>query len=75
MLGPGNQIPPRLWSEKRLADFGTIGASSYDHAPHGKRVVALMPAETPEGQQGQSHVTVLMNFFDELQRKVPANGK
>jgi len=31
-----------------------------------------MPAETPEGQQAQSHVVFLMNFADELQRRVPA---
>jgi serine/threonine protein kinase len=31
----------------------------------------LMPVETPEGQQAQNHVVFLMNFADELQRKVP----
>jgi hypothetical protein len=33
--------------------------------------VALMPVETAEAQKAQSHVTFLMNFSDELRRKVP----
>jgi serine/threonine-protein kinase len=61
---------PRLWSEKKLA--GIINVSrNVDLAPDGKRVIALMPVETPEAQQSQSHVIFLLNFFDELQRKVP----
>ena len=42
---------PRVWSDKRLADFGTIGFSNYDVAPDGKRIIALMPVDTPEAQQ------------------------
>jgi hypothetical protein len=30
----------------------------------------LMPATTPEAQQAQNHVICLMNFSDELRRKV-----
>ena len=60
---------PRVWSDKRLANLGIT--TNYDLAPDGKRIAALMPAE-PETQQAQSHVTFLMNFADELQRKVPA---
>jgi hypothetical protein len=40
-------------------------------APDGKRIAALMPAEAPEDQKAQSHVIFLMNFFDEVRRKVP----
>ena len=65
----------RVWSEKRLADFGIVGTGTYDVAPDGKRVAALMPVEAPETQQAQNHVIFLMNFFDELRRKVPLNGK
>jgi eukaryotic-like serine/threonine-protein kinase len=64
---------PRVWSDKRLADFGTIGISNYDVAPDGKRIAALMPVETPESQVPQSHVVFLENFADELQRKVPTS--
>jgi Tol biopolymer transport system component len=60
---------PRVWSDKQLGT--TLGAKNADPAPDGKRIVALMPVETAEGQKTQSHVTFLMNFFDELRRKVP----
>ncbi len=62
---------PRVWSDRQLANFGVVGINNYDLAPDGKRIVALMPVETPEGQQTQNHVIFLMNFADELQRKVP----
>lgn len=64
---------PRLWSEKRLANVGLF--RSYDVAPDGKRIVALMPAEGLEEQKAQNHVTFLLNFFDELRRRVPTEGK
>jgi eukaryotic-like serine/threonine-protein kinase len=61
---------PRAWSGKRLANVVGI-SSNYDPAPDGKRIAAVMPAETPEVQQAQNHVTFLLNFADELRRKVP----
>jgi Tol biopolymer transport system component len=65
---------PRVWSEKRLALVGSIGAvKNVDLAPDGKRVVALMPVETAEGQKVQTHVIFLENFFDEVRRKVAVN--
>ncbi|HYL36063.1 MAG TPA: protein kinase [Bryobacteraceae bacterium] len=63
---------PRLWCEKPIG--GTAGSNkNLDLAPDGKRIVALMPATEPKGaQEAQNHVVFLMNFFDELRRKVPA---
>jgi serine/threonine-protein kinase len=55
---------PRLWSD-------TVLARAFALAPDGKRVVALMSAEDPEGQKPQDHVIFLLNFFDELRRRVP----
>ena len=55
---------PRVWSEKRLADFGTVRDPTYDLAPDGKRIAALMPVEAPEEQKAQNHVIFLENFFD-----------
>ena len=52
-----------------------VGFQSYDLAPDGKRLAALMPVETPEEQQAQNHVIFLENFFDELRRKVPLGGR
>jgi hypothetical protein len=62
---------PRMWSEKRLAHVSTLG--NYDLAPDGKRIVALMPDESAEGQKAQNHVIFLQNFFDELRRRVPTS--
>jgi serine/threonine-protein kinase len=62
---------PRLWSEKPIG--GTAGTNkNLDLAPDGKRMVALMPAtEAKESQESQNHVVFLLNFFDELRRRVP----
>jgi serine/threonine-protein kinase len=60
---------PRLWSEKRLANLGAV--KSYDVAPDGQRIVALVPPENPGEQKAKNHVIFLFNFFDELRRKVP----
>lgn len=62
---------PRVWLEKQLAD-AQLAYSNYDVAPDGKRILALIPVDTPEAQQSQSHVVFLENFFDELKRKAPA---
>ncbi|MGD1097792.1 MAG: protein kinase, partial [Bryobacteraceae bacterium] len=62
---------PRLWSEKKLGGVVLATEKNFDLAPAGKRIAALMPAETPESQQSQNHVVFLENFSDELQRKVP----
>ncbi len=56
---------PRLWSDKRLANVGQW--RNYDLAPDGKHVIALMPLE---GREAQLRVTFLLNFFDELQRRL-----
>jgi hypothetical protein len=63
---------PRLWSGKRLVSLVT---KTYDLAPDGKRIVALMPEANVAQQRGSSHVIFLENFFDELRRRVPVSGK
>ena len=65
---------PRLWSDRELPNTGIIGGSNYDVAPDGKRVAVLMPVELPDAQ-AQHHVVFLGNFFDELRRSVPLDGK
>lgn len=60
---------PRLWSERRLANVAPPW--SYAVAPDGKGMVALMPADAPEQEAAQHHVNFLLNFFDELRRRVP----
>ena len=55
---------PRMWSEKQLGTAG--GSLNVDLAPDGKRIAALMPVETAEGQKAQNHVIFLENFFDDV---------
>ena len=62
--------PPRVWFEKKIANYPST--MSYDPAPDGKHVVALLPADSP--QETQTHVIFLLNFFDELRRRVPSGA-
>jgi serine/threonine-protein kinase len=64
---------PRLWAVKRLAAQDMH--RTLDIAPDGKRFVVLIPAEGAEEQNAQNHVTFLLNFFDELRRRVPTGAK
>jgi len=57
---------PRPWTGRTIVSFSTT--RSYDPAPDG-RIVALMPADAPAA--GQEHVIFLLNFFDELRRRLP----
>ena len=61
---------PRVWSEARLADFGP--SSIYDLAPDGKRLAAVLAAGNAGGEKPNTHLTFLLNFFDELRRRAPA---
>lgn len=61
------QSKSRQWSDRQLFDPGT---SNLDLAPDGKRFVVFSP-EAAEGANGSVHVTMLLNFFDELRRKLP----
>jgi serine/threonine-protein kinase len=58
----------RLWSERLLASTGLT--PNFDLAPDGKRFVVLMAAEAPAAHQ--RHASVLVNFFDEVRRRVAA---
>ena len=62
---------PRAWSPKALVNL-VNSSKNFDLAPDGKRIAALMPVETPEDPGAQNHVTFLLNFLDELERRVPA---
>jgi len=61
---------PRVWSEVSLAALSaSTGATQYDVASDGKRLVAATYAGSAT-QQNSGHVIFLENFSDELQRKV-----
>jgi Tol biopolymer transport system component len=64
---------PRLWSAKHLANVGL--STNLDLAPNGKRFVVLMPAERPESPDSQGHVSVVVNFPNEVQSRIAARGQ
>ena len=59
---------PRLWSDKRILYSGT---SNIDIAPDGKRFLVMMSQEAAAGEKSPVHVTMLLNFFDEVKRRIP----
>jgi serine/threonine-protein kinase len=61
---------PRVWSGRVPVFFPAV--KFYDPAPDGKSIVALMPADTPK--EPRDRVIFLLNFFDELRRRVPLSS-
>jgi serine/threonine-protein kinase len=61
---------PRLWSTQRVRDLG--GIPNYDLAPDGKRFAIFPEMNAHVEEKGDVHVTFLLNFLDELRRRVPA---
>ena len=65
---------PRAWANALLANTGYN--SPYDLAPDGKRFAVFPAVEaSADGEKANLHVTFLLNFFDELKRRVPVQGK
>ena len=62
---------PRVWSDRRLHNLGLTG--TFDLAPDGKRFAVVMSAEDP--QPAQTHVNVVLNFFDEVRRRAAFSGR
>jgi hypothetical protein len=63
---------PRPWSNTQILDpTGAGGPWDLDLAPDGKRFAVFPRPEASGEQKGSVHVTVLLNFFDELRRRVP----
>ena len=61
---------PRPWGGEPLGDTGVY--PGFDVAPDGERLVALFPAASPEERQARNHVTVMLNFLDEVRRRIAA---
>lgn len=61
---------PQAWNEATpTTPMLAAGEGNFDVSSDGKRILALMTPDT--GTQHQSaHVTVLVNFFDELRRRM-----
>ena len=60
----------RAWTEARIQQ-NVNAPVSYDLAPDGKRLAAFV-ADDASGDKPPTHLTFLLNFFDELRRKAPA---
>jgi serine/threonine protein kinase/Tol biopolymer transport system component len=56
---------PRLWSDRPLFPSGF---TNYDLAPDGKRFAAVLVGDS---EPPSARVTLLLNFFDELRRRLP----
>jgi hypothetical protein len=58
-----------VWTSVSLRNDS--GFPSYDLAPDGKRIATFLASEPTQAQKAPTHLTFLLNFFDELQRKAP----
>jgi serine/threonine-protein kinase len=56
---------PKVWSETRLGSTGA--ARNYDVGPDGRHFVVMAETQSPASTV---HVTFLLNFFDELRRRL-----
>jgi hypothetical protein len=64
---------PREWFGKSLANVGLGG--TFDVAPDGKHLVVVMPPPSAEPREVQNHLTLVVNFFDEVRQRVAAEAK
>ena len=59
---------PRPWWPGQLADTGVL--ANFDVDRNGRRVLALVPGSHTGSRQSSNHVTVAVNFADEIRRRV-----
>jgi serine/threonine-protein kinase len=60
---------PRVWSNTPIATYGVY--SPYDIAPDAERFAVFATPNKPAEPGITLHVTFLLNFFDELKRRLP----
>ena len=63
---------PRLWSEGQFTDRGLN--QNFALHPDGKRFAVLKAPEDSE-QTGPTHVNLILNWFDEVRRRVASAGQ
>jgi hypothetical protein len=74
-------LKPRLWIDKQIGttSANTLGGGSpvFDLTADadGTRIIAWEPQEQPKEAKVDLHVTLLLNWFDELRRRLPPSGK
>ena len=47
----------------------------FDIAPDGKRIIFLPEPDRTAARKENLHLIFLLNFFDEVRRRMPAGGK
>jgi len=75
-----HSLKPRPWTDKLIETaFGSVpfglGHAVFDLTPDGKRIIAMEPQEQPKDAKVDLHVTMLLNWFDEVRRRLPPSGK
>jgi serine/threonine-protein kinase len=84
-----NVLKSRPWTDKQIltipgnAPRGTLDLRQgpngiirpFDLTPDGRRIIAWEPQEEPKEAKVDLHVTMLLNWFDELRRRLPPSGK
>ncbi len=63
---------PQVWSQHPVLDMGSPPVRAYDLAPDGKRFAVVLNADGTADPKPITHLTFLLNFFDDLRRRVPA---
>jgi hypothetical protein len=51
------------------------GGNLFDVMADGKRIIVLPQSERTDERKENLHITFLMNFLDEVRRRMPAGGK
>jgi hypothetical protein len=61
-----------LWSDQQIHNLD--GILNYDLAPDGKRFAIFRELKAPD-EKGAVHLTLLLNFFNELRRRLPTGQR
>jgi hypothetical protein len=64
---------PRIWSETPVFASGIMPA--FDITPDGKRFAVLEAVQSAGSRDARHRVTLVLNFFQEVARRVAAGGK
>lgn len=73
---------PRLWMQQPTSTYVSrvnaplgVSAAPFHLTPDGKRVIAAVNPVHSQERAGNLHVTMLVNWFDELRRRLPRRTK
>jgi serine/threonine-protein kinase len=64
---------PRVWSPVPLFRPTNNALWNLDIKPDGRRFLVLAPPESSSEEPNTVHATILLNFFDELRRRLPSS--